>query len=96
MATVYATWVRYHDADSEDPILLIGIYTTRSLALQVAREAMLHEEDMYFLLEHHLNQFGPGQTIWDRHADSKSRDYRKFYQRFWPTGWPAGPCQKGE
>lgn len=88
MSAVYAVWVHYHDDDSQVPFRLIGIYTTRTLALQVAREARLHHDDETSIREHFLNQFGPGQTIWDHKCDDGD-DYHPFYRRFWPTGMPS-------
>lgn len=88
MNAIYAVWTRSAEMHSEDGSILIGVYTTRTLALDVGRRSLGHEEDEYYIREHFLNQFGPGETIWDNHCDKEPETHAGFYRRFWRAGFP--------
>ena len=89
METVYSVYVRPYNIDSEDDSILLGIYTTRSLALEVSRKFLHENKDNEFsIFEHHLNQSGLGVPIWCNSAECDPANYAHFYQRFWPLGFP--------
>lgn len=87
---VYSVWTRRTAMHSEDPSELAGIFSTRTLALEVGRRYITDEiDDHASIVEHHLNQEGPGYTIWDSWSESHGV-IMEHYARFWPAGsYPA-------
>jgi hypothetical protein len=89
---VCIVWFRSSHLSPEDPSSVLGIYTTRTLALQAARGAETSDEDEWTITETPLNAtYGPNPAIWCRDADLNRCDVRKFYQRFWRAGYPVRP-----
>ncbi len=88
---VYQVLFRPNHFDSEDHDDCLGVYTTRTLALEAARVVLRHPEDESSIREYFLNTTDGGCTIWDSHCDHGNESYRSLYQQYWPTGMPAPP-----
>lgn len=86
--TLYMALFRGHELSSEDNTLIVGLYLNRSDALEILRKAATHDDDEWSIREHFVNQLGPGEIIWDSHAEKKPETYACFYKRFWPAGYP--------
>ncbi len=93
MHNVCVVWFRSHKLHADDPSHIIGIYTTRTLAIDAGRKASNHPNDEYLIREHPLNIDGSGDTIWDNLCETNV-DYRKHYGRFWPVGFPKALIDK--
>ena len=53
----------------EDGWMIVGIYTTRTLALEVARATKMHDDDQWSISEIGLNRIDPSTPIWCDYAD---------------------------
>ena len=89
MSHAYLVYSRPHHFRSEDRAAEIGIYTTRTLAIEAGQAACSHEDDDYYIREFALNRIDEGKTIWHRDCDMNKYECRQFYKQYWPTGYPS-------
>lgn len=83
---IYAVFWRREDWELDQHHILIGVYTTRTLALEAAREA----GEEWSIKELKLNYPDSGNCIWDSFIESQPKLHH-VYQRWWPTGYPVPP-----
>jgi hypothetical protein len=89
MAKICIVYFGRHDRESDTGMDIIGVFTTRTLALEAIRAKVSHEDDDGTIVETELNQSDPSfHCIYDVGCDRQPDIYWQFYARHWPTGYP--------
>ncbi len=88
MSAVYLVVFHGHEMEV-DQTVLVGVYTTKENALEVARATDTgQEDDDWWIKEFFLDNLNGGEMIWCKWYETENgKKYQGAMKRFWPNGY---------
>ena len=73
---VYSAVFRDRRTRPDDDSVVVGVWTTFTMALEQLRDMKQHEDDEWQIRQYYVNSAGHGVCVWDSYTD-KNRQHAK-------------------